>query len=239
MQLKHAMVLAAGRGERMRPLTDVTPKPLIPVNGKSLIDYTLDMLESAGVEEVVVNASYLAEQVTAHVDARQTPHVQVSHEPERLETGGGIAKALPLLGNGPFYSFNSDIILLDGARPGLECLADAWDDASMDALLLLVPVERATGYEGEGDFFYDGAMLKRRGEAGSAPYAFSGVQIIHPRLFADVPEGPFSLNLLYDRQRDTEGCLPNIKAVIHDGGWLHVGTPEQKESAEARLKSAA
>lgn len=233
---QRAMVLAAGLGKRMRPLTNHLPKPLVKVAGKPLIDYALELLEQAEVAGAVVNVSYLAEMLEDYLSARHGLPVEISREDEPLETGGGIAKALPMLGNAPFYSMNSDVILRNGqGTPALQQLAEKWDGSSMDALLLLVPKERATGYEGAGDFFLEDGHLMRRGDALSAPYVFTGTQIIHPRLFAGCPEGAFSLNLLYDRKKNAEGSLPNIGAVVHMGAWLHVGTPDAIAVAEAEL----
>ncbi len=231
-----AMVLAAGLGLRMRPLTESTPKPLVEVAGRPLIEYTLALLEQAGVETIVVNASYRAEQMRAYFQQRQGAPVTISYEEERLETGGGLAKALPLLGSDPFYAMNSDVILCNGPqRAALENLSQAWDERHMDALLLLVPKEKATGYEGAGDFFLEAGVLRRRGDAPSAPYVFTGAQLLHPRLFRHCPSGAFSMNVLYDGKREKDGRLPNIGAVIHDGDWLHVGDPSGKARAEQVL----
>jgi MurNAc alpha-1-phosphate uridylyltransferase len=156
--------------------------------------------------------------------------VILSHEDVLLETGGGVAHALPLLGAQPFFVCNADIIWLDGARPALIRLAEAWDTARMDALLLLEPVGPAFGYEGPGDFFRaDDGRLQRRGDASTAPFVFTGVQILHPRLFADAPDGEFSLNILYDRAQATR----RLFGLVHDGDWLHIGTPETLTAAES------
>lgn len=234
---KNAMVLAAGLGRRMRPLTDRLPKPLVEVSGRPLIDYALELLEQAGVARAVVNASYLAEKLAAYLAARRSGiRVTLSREETPLETGGGIARALPLLGHAPFYAINSDVILRNGAgMPALRQLAEAWDDGGTDALLLLVPKTLAVGYGGAGDFFLEDGRLRRREGASSAPYVFTGTQLLHPRLFEDCPQGAFSINLLYDRRKDAEGFLPRIGAIVHDGAWLHVGTPEAVAAAEAAL----
>lgn len=233
-----AMILAAGRGLRMAPLTDTMPKPLVPVRGKPLIDYSLDWLAASGVADVVVNSSYLADMLEAHLAARAAPRVRISREAERLETGGGIKKALPLLGDAPFFSLNSDAICIDGPRPALHRLWQAWDGALMDALLLLHPVEQAVGFEGAGDFFADSAgVLKRRGDAPHAPYVFTGVQLVHPRLFADSPDGAFSLNVLYNRDMASDGTLHRIAGLVHDGAWLHVGDTAGLRQAEQRLQA--
>ena len=228
----HAMILAAGKGLRMRPLTAHTPKPLIPVAGRCMLDRVFDRLDKAQVPHRVVNAHWLGEQVAAHLQGRGG--VAISHEDVLLETGGGVATALPLLGQGAFFVCNADIIWIDGARPALSRLAEAWDDAHMDALLLLQPVERAFGYEGRGDFVRDdvGHLTRRAGE-GTAPAVFTGVQILHPRLFAKAPSGVFSLNILYDRAQSAG----RLFGLVHDGDWLHIGTPEMLVAAEARLVS--
>lgn len=224
----HAMVLAAGLGLRMRPLTQHTPKPLIPVAGRCMLDRAMDRLDEVGVNRRVVNAHWLGDQVAAHL--ANHVDVTISYEDLLLETGGGVAYALPLLGDRAFFVCNADIIWLDGRMPALRSLAEAWDDARMDALLLLQPVDAAFGYDGVGDFsrMADGQLIRRPKE-GRAPLVFTGVQILHPRLFADSPTGAFSLNVLYDR------ALANgrLHGLIHDGDWLHIGTPETLAAAEA------
>lgn len=235
--LEKAMVLAAGLGLRMRPLTEHLPKPLVEVAGKPLIEYTLELLEQAGVAQAVVNTSYLASLLEAYFARRQGLPVSLSFEADRLETGGGIAHALPLLGSTPFFSMNSDVILRNGVgTPALLRLAQAWDESRMDALMLLMPREKAVGYDGAGDFFLElDGTVRRRGDAPDAPYVFTGTQILHPRLFSFCPQGAFSLNVLYDRKKDAEGVLPNIHAIIHDGAWLHVGDPAGVKKAEDAL----
>ena len=224
----NAMILAAGLGLRMRPITLTLPKPLVPVAGRTMLDRVLDHLDQAGAARKIINLHWLGETIRSHLDGQ--PDILFSEEPELLETGGGVAKALPLLGTEPFFVCNADIIWLDGARPALIRLADAWDAARMDALLLLEPVGRAFGYEGPGDFFRaDDGRLQRRGDAPTAPFVFAGVQILHPRLFADAPGGKFSLNILYDRaQAAGRPC-----GLVHDGDWLHIGTPEILTAAES------
>ena len=152
-----------------------------------------------------------------------------------LETGGGIKQALPMLGDAPFFSVNSDVICIDGKTPALHRLLAAWDEENMDALLLVHPVERAIGYEEAGDFFVENGALRRRLDNPAAPFVFTGVQLLHPRLFAPAPEGAFSLNLLYNQGMQSDGTLPRIRALIHDGEWLHIGDPEGLAEAEARL----
>jgi MurNAc alpha-1-phosphate uridylyltransferase len=195
-----------------------------------MLDRALDHLAVAGVQEMVVNTHWLADRVTEHLADRSD--ISLSHEEVLLETGGGVAKALPLLGHEPFYVVNSDIIWTDGETPALARLARAWVDREMDALLLLQPTGSAVGYEGKGDFFINGNdTLRRRGDADSAPLLFSGVQILHPRLFEGCPSGKFSLNVLYDRALAEN----RLYGVVHDGGWYHVGTPEALPQVEALL----
>jgi N-acetyl-alpha-D-muramate 1-phosphate uridylyltransferase len=232
MTIARAMVLAAGLGLRMRPITEHTPKPLVSVAGRTMLDRALDHLAAAGVSQVVVNTHWLAERIQSHLAAR--PGTLLSHEEGLLETGGGVAKALPLLGDGAFYVVNSDIIWTNGTVPALARLAEAWDGDRMDALLLMQPTATAVGYEGRGDFFLDPAGVpRRRKDREVAPLLFAGVQILHPRLFAGAPSGKFSLNVLYDRALD-EGRLSGI---VHDGRWFHVGTPDALPEVAAILKA--
>lgn len=230
---KIAMVLAAGRGERMRPITDTTPKPLIEVGGITMLDRMLDSLARAGVEKAVVNAWHLGEQIDSQVSGRDTPAVTVVHETELLETGGGVANALSLLGDDAFYVANSDVLILDGVEPAAKRLAAAWRDDVMDAVLLMQRTVHAFGYDGKGDYIIaPDSRLTRRTERQIAPYLFAGLQILHPRLFEDYPAGPFSLNRLYDRaQKDGR-----LYGVVHDGEWLHVGTPHALEAVERHLR---
>ena len=229
---QRAMVLAAGRGERMRPLTDQRPKPLIEVRGRAMLDWLLDRLAAAGVAEVVVNLHHLGEMIAGHLDSRREPKILFSREDELLDTGGGVTKALALLGKAPFFVANGDVVWLDGLTPAFERLAAAWDDKTMDALLLLHPTAYAYGYGGRGDFFMDpDGVLRRRDECEVAPFIFAGIQILHPRLFKNVPGGSFSLNLLYDRAAEA-GRLWGLR---HDGEWFHVGTPEALKDVEDAL----
>ena len=234
---KRAMMLAAGLGKRMRPLTASAPKPLIEVGGRALIDWGLDRLERAGVERVVVNVHYLAELVRAHVGRRGHPDIVVSDETAKLlDTGGGIVKALPHLGDEPFYLLNSDSFWIEGARPNLEWLAGAWRETDMDALLMLASTVRAVGYNGRGDFHMDPAgRLTRRPEREVAPFAYAGVAILHPRLFAGREAVPFSLNALFDEALEA-GRLFGTRM---DGVWLHVGTPEAIGEAELSIADSA
>lgn len=230
----HAMVLAAGYGQRMRPLTLTRPKPLVEVAGKALIDYGFDRLRAAGVKHAVVNVHYLAEQIEAWAKRQSAPDITISNERvEILDTGGGVAKALPLLGGSAFFVINSDSFWQDGPVPALERLRAAWDDEAMDCLLLLCPLPQTVGYDGTGDFVRasDG-RLARKAKAEGEPLAYIGGYLAHPRLFANAPSGKFSMNLLWDRAI-AEGRL---HGVVHTGKWLHVGTPEAIPLAEAALR---
>ena len=228
----HAMVLAAGLGLRMRPLTQNVPKPLLEVGGATMLDHALDRLDDAGVKDVVVNTHWLPEKIEAHLERRETPSIEISREDDLLETGGGIAKALPLLGDAPFYAANADIVWRDGTIPALHRLAAAWHDDEMDALLLLASTVRSTGYDGHGDFLMDPVgLLERRPERVVAPFVFTGVQILHPRLFENAPDGAFSMNVLYDRALEAG----RLYGVAHDGDWYHVGTPSAIAEADAEI----
>ncbi len=236
--ITRAFVLAAGLGTRMRPVTDTRPKPLVEVAGKALLDHALDRASEAGLTEAVVNVHWLPEQIEAHLARRMgAPRITVSDEREALlETGGGIRKALPLLGGEPFVVMNSDSFWLEGPVPNLGRLIAGWDPARMDALLLVAPTTTSLGYEGAGDFFMDAdGRLERRGERRVAPFIYAGVAILTPGLFTDTPEGAFSLNLLFDRAIEA-GRLSGIRL---DGQWLHVGTPEAIRAAEERVQASA
>ena len=234
MSFDHAMILAAGLGTRMRPLTDTRPKPLVFVAGRTLLDWALARVIDAGVTNAVVNTHYFAEQIEAHLDGRTPPDIQLSYEDPLLETGGGIEKALPLLGSEPFFVGNSDGLWLDAEVNALTRLAEAWDDQTMDGLLLLHDPARAMGYNGDGDFVLDedGRLTRKRDAAADAPaFVFTGVQLLHPRLFADAPGGIYSLNVLFDKAL-ARGRLYGLE---HDGEWFHVGTPEARNETEAWL----
>lgn len=228
-----AMVLSAGIGKRMRPLTATTPKPLIEVAGRSMLDYTLQRLRNAGVETAVVNVHYLADLVEIHAKRFKGLTVAISDERDTLlETGGGIKKALPQLGGKPFYVTNSDSIWIEGVRPNLDVLVEAWQPEKMDILLLMVPSVNAIGYSGKGDFTMDDeGALARRDERTVAPFVYSGTAIMKPELFENAPEGPFSLNVLFDRAIE-QGRLFGVEG---DGTWLHVGTPEALVDAEKAI----
>lgn len=232
-----AMVLAAGHGRRMRPLSSVTPKPLTKVRGRTLIDHCLDGLAAAGVTTAVVNVHHLADLIEAHLAGRTEPKIVISDERDALlETGGGVKRALPLLGSEPFLLRNSDSFWLEGVRPNLGWLAGGWDEARMDALLLLASTVRAIGYAGRGDFFLDKAgRLSRRPERLVAPFVYAGAAILHPRLFADTPDGAFSLNLVFDRAIDADRMF----GVQLDGLWINVENPESIVAADAAIAASA
>ncbi len=232
-----AMVLAAGYGVRMRPLTDRIPKPLVEVGGKPLIDHVLDRLADAGVEQAVVNVHHLADQIEAHLADRRAPRIVISDErAELLDTGGGVVKALPLLGDAPFFHVNSDTLWIDGVKPNLDRLAETFDAGRMDALLLLATAAFSVGYIGRGDFAMtpDG-LLKRRAERDVVPFVYAGAAILSPALFADAPQGPFSLTRLFDRANEA-GRLHGLRM---EGLWMHVGTPAAIAEAEGALAAHA
>jgi len=232
---KTAMVMAAGLGKRMRPLTAVRPKPLIEVAGKPLIDHVFDRLRDAGVARAVVNVHYLADTLEAHVTHRiKGIEVAISDERGRLmETGGGLVQARDLLGDDPLYVINSDNLWIDGPVDALKLLASRWDGETMDALLLMVPLARAHNHNGSGDFHLapDGRITRRRRPGTVAPFAYTGVQIFHPRLIADWPEGPFSTNLFWDRAIAAGRAF----GQVHQGLWFDVGTPRAIPRTEAIL----
>lgn len=230
-----AMVMAAGLGKRMRPLTATRPKPLVEVAGKPLIDHAFDRLRSAGVKRAVVNVHYLADALEAHVTHRvKDIEVIVSDERKQLmETGGGLVQARDLLGDGPFLCVNSDNLWVDGPTDAIRQLAAAWDDEKMDALLLLVPLARAHNHPGNGDFHLDafGKIVGRRKPGRLAPFVYTGVQILSPRVIRDWPEGPFSTNLFWERAI-TAG---RAYGVVHQGLWFDVGSPPAIAATEAVL----
>jgi len=230
-----AMVLAAGYGQRMRPLTLTRPKPLVEVAGRALIDYGFDRLRAAGVEEAVVNVHYLPEQIEAWAKRQAAPRIVISDERgDILDTGGGVARALPLLGEDPFFVINSDSFWVDDGVPALDRLRAAWDDRRMDCLLLLSPLDRTVGYDGQGDFVMaDDGRLARRTAGQGTPLAFIGGYLVAPRLFKDAPAGKFSMNLLWDRAI----AAGRLFGIAHSGRWLHVGTPHAIALAEDALRA--
>lgn len=234
----NAMILAAGLGKRMRPLTATTPKPLIEVNGQALIDHGMDRLSAAGVKTCVVNVHYLADLVEVHARRRQDMSVVISDEREQLlETGGGIKNALPLLGDEPFFQLNADTCYwVEGVKPNLDHMVDAWDESRMDVLLLVAETVKAVGYSGRGDFDMarDGS-LTRRSEKGVTPFAYAGAAILHPRLFEGAPDGPFSMNVLFNKAIENG----RLFGVQMEGLWLHIGTPEAIRAAEYAVRESA
>jgi N-acetyl-alpha-D-muramate 1-phosphate uridylyltransferase len=236
VQPTKAMVLAAGLGVRMRPLTDKLPKPLVRVAGQPLLDHVLDKLGSAGVTEAVVNVHYLPDQIIEHTRLRKKPRVIISDERnEVLGTGGAVVKALPLLGNAPFFHVNADTMWIDGVRSNLSRLAEAFDPARMDILLLMAPTTNSIGYSGRGDYSMlpNGALRKRR-ELQVVPFVYAGAAIMSPSLFADAPKGEFSLTRMFDRANEQE----RLFGLRLDGLWMHVGTPDAVQAAdEAFLES--
>lgn len=232
-----AMIMAAGLGKRMRPLTATRPKPLIEVAGKALLDHVLDHLHAAGVKKVVVNVHYLADAVEAHLAARKHGlEVVISDERKLLmETGGGLIQAADLIDADPFLAVNSDNFWVDGPADALKLLASHWDDSRMDALLLLVPLARARNHRGMGDFHMDRqGRLRRRDKSRVAPFVFTGIQILSKRLLRDAPEGPFSTNILWNRAIEEGRCF----GAVHQGLWFDVGTPRSIKLTEAALEHA-
>ena len=230
-----AMVLAAGKGTRMRDLASERPKPLIKVKDTPLIDGVLDRVSAAGIRKVVVNVHHFAGMLRDHLVSRQEPEIAISDESDQLlDTGGGVARALEHFDGRPFFVLNADVLWLDGRANTLSRLAQRWSDEEMDALLLMCFTVNAIGYEGLGDFMMaDDGRLSRREEQCVAPFAFSGIQVLHPRLFDAVPDGVFSLNRLWDKAESTG----RLFGLIHEGAWMHVGTPEGVSAAEDVLSS--
>jgi N-acetyl-alpha-D-muramate 1-phosphate uridylyltransferase len=233
-----AMVLAAGLGQRMRPLTDTMPKPMVSVAGRPLLDHVLDRLADAGVTEAVVNVHYLPDQIIAHTAGRAHPRVIISDERDQvLGTGGGVVKALPLLGHEPFFHVNSDTMWIEGVRSNLVRLAEAFDSERMDILLLMAPTASSIGYSGRGDYsmLSDGTLRKRR-EHQVVPFVYAGAAIISPSIFDGAPEGEFSLVRMFDKANEQD----RLFGLRLDGVWMHVGTPDAVAAAEeALLESAA
>jgi N-acetyl-alpha-D-muramate 1-phosphate uridylyltransferase len=231
-----AMLLAAGIGKRMRPLTASRPKPLVRVAGKALIDYSLDKLVEAGVTRAVVNVHYLPDQLVAHLEARRAPRIAISDETDGLlETGGGMLRALPLIAADTFFCLNTDAIWLDGPRNAFAALSEAWDDTRMDALLLLVSHAQAYNHPGLGDFHLDPmGRISRRKPGRVAPYIYTGIQIVSQRLLRDAPEGAFGTGVLWDRAM-AEGRLYGLS---HTGLWYEVGSPTMIAPTEAALTGA-
>jgi N-acetyl-alpha-D-muramate 1-phosphate uridylyltransferase len=234
-EITHAMILAAGFGTRMRPLTLSTPKPLINVNGKALIDYGIDKLREARISNAVVNGHYLADQIENWSKSVGNPATVFSNERDAiLDTGGGIARALPLLGANPFFVLNADCFWLDSEEPALHRLEAAWNDADMDCILLLCDPKQTTGYDAKGDFVLggDGRIIRRKTEEDAFGLAYIGAYLVHPRLFNDAPQGSFSMNKLWDNAM----AQGRLFGLAHDGHWLHVGTVDAIAEAEDVLR---
>ncbi len=226
---KSAMILAAGLGLRMRPLTDALPKPLIPVAGKTMLDRTFEHVHSLEISRVVVNTHHLAPLLENHLNLYH-PSALISHERILLETGGGIKKALPLLGKDAFFTLNGDNIWT--APESLKAMGAQWNNHTMDALLLLAPREKAHGYQGSGDFFISPQGRLTRPQADEkAPFVYVGIQQVHPRLFEHSPEGPFSMNILWDQAIQQN----RLYGHIHQGDWFHISTPEDLGAFESLI----
>jgi MurNAc alpha-1-phosphate uridylyltransferase len=231
IMIKSGMILAAGLGTRMRPLTDTMPKPLISVAGKSMLERAFEHLKTAKVTNIVVNTHYLSSLIVEHVKELHSQTL-ISYEDILLETGGGINKALPLLGNDPFFVLNGDSIWT--GTTSLTYMEKRWEGDQMDALLLIIPREKAHGYEGLGDFFMDSNGRLSRPKGGqSAPYVYIGAQLLSPHHFQNVPYGPFSINFLWDRALN-DGRL---YGHIHEGEWFHISTPQDLAKYEPMIES--
>jgi len=231
------MVLAAGSGTRMRPVTDRLPKPLVKVGGRPLIDHVLDRLAVAGVDMAVVNVHHFADQIGRHLATRRHPRIVISDEREQLlDTGGGVVKALDLLGDAPFFHMNSDTIWIEGVRPNLDRLATSFDPSRMDGLLLLAATATSIGYDGRGDFALapDG-RLRRRAEREILPFVYAGAAMFQRSMFEGAPSGAFPLTRLFDRAAEG-GRLFGLRL---EGVWMHVGTPEAIVQAEAAILASA
>jgi len=230
-----AMVMAAGVGTRMRPLTDDRCKALVEVGGKALIDWTLDKLAGAGVARTVVNVHHFADALEAHLASRTKPDILISDEREQLlETGGGLARAAPLLGDDPIFTANIDALWVDGAQAELPRLADGFDPGRMDFRLMLARLDHTLGFDGPGDFFLDSeGRLTRRGERPAAPFAYAGVQVMNPGVLAGRAIEPFSTNRLWDEAL----AKGRVFGCVMDAFWMHVGDPQARDAAENRLRS--
>lgn len=232
-----AMVLAAGLGTRMAPASGTLPKPLVVLDGKALLDRVLDRLAAADIKRAIVNVHHKADQIEAHLDGRKSPRIIISDERSKLlDTGGGVQRALPLLGPNPFLVHNSDSVWIEGIGSNLARLIEAWDDARMDCLMLLALTSSSYGYQGRGDFAFasDGRIRRRKSEQEIVPFAFTGVSIAHPRLFAASPDGVFSMNRVWDQAIERGRAF----GLRMEGIWMHVGTPEALAQAEQALSDA-
>ena len=233
LKVKTGMVTSAGIGTRMRPLTDTKPKPLIEVKGRTMLDWALDHLAAAGVERAIVNVHHFADQIESHVAARRNPSVLISDErAQLLDTGGGVVQALPLIGDDPFFLMHGDVVWRNGTTPALDRMAAAWDDSEMDAIMMVVLAAAAHGYEGRGDFNVstDGTPSWRE-ERHEAPFVFTGLRLIHPRALQGYAPEPFSFLKVFQDLMERG----RLKALIHDGDWFHVGTPDAIATTEELL----
>ena len=233
-KIKTAMLLAAGYGTRLKPLTDHTPKPLVPVAGRPMIEYALDKLRDYGIGEIVINVSYLKEQLQTYLAGFKNLRVTISEEAEPLETGGGLKKAAPFLGTEPVFVINSDILWSDDGDTALNRLTQAWDDAKMDFLLLAQSKSRAIGHDKGEDHLFIKPENTLRWSAADAPYIISGIGIFHPRVLRDAPDGKFSVKILWRRAlaQNRLFCLP------HHGRWFQTGTLPDIQKTEATLREA-
>ena len=228
------MVLSAGLGTRMAPANGTLPKPLVPLNSRALIDHVLDRHVDAGIQHAIVNVHHKADLIEAHVKGRRRPEIEISNERGKLlDTGGGVKKALPRLGAGPFLIHNADSVWIEGVGSNLARLMQAWDDSRMDCLLMLALASHSLGYQGRGDFAFesDGRIRRRRVQQEMVPFAFTGVSLAHPRLFAESPDGAFSLNVVWDRAMEAGRAW----GVRMEGIWMHVGNPDALAQAEQQL----
>ena len=229
-----AMILAAGLGLRMKPLTNVTAKPLLNVGGIPMIDRIFTHLKEGQIKNVVINTHYMADKVSAHVKNQTGLHIQILREKLLLDTGGGVANALPHLGGDSFIIANSDVVITSGRKPLITRMIETWNPTKMDALLLVHPITKAFGFYGQGDFHMEtNGLLKREITGSLNPLVFTGIQILKRTLFHSLPSPPFSLNFLYARA-EANGRLFGL---LHDSHWMHVGTPEAITNAEANLRS--
>jgi N-acetyl-alpha-D-muramate 1-phosphate uridylyltransferase len=230
-KIKRAMVLAAGYGTRLKPLTDRMPKPLVPVAGKPMIEYALDKLRAYGIQEIVINVSHLKEQLTAYLATVNDLTIRISEEAEPLETGGGLKKALPLLGSDPVFTINSDILWTDEPESALDRLTRCWDDAKMDFLLLAQSKAKAIGHDKGEDHLF----IKRNNTIDwnerDAPYIIAGIGIMHPRVLLNTPNGKFTVKILWHEalKQNRLACLP------HRGQWFQTGTIQDIKTAEKHL----
>ena len=229
---KTAMILAAGHGKRMLPLTERIPKPMLVIVGKTILDRAIDNLFAVGIDKIVINVSHLASVIIEHIRSREDNRIILSEEDIPLETGGGVINALPKLGNEPFFIINGDSVWVDGMKNTLLRLAEKWSPNNMDALLMLASTAKTLNFDGLGDFFMDqNGFLKRRKEKTISPYAYMGLSIINPLSLANAPNGAFSLNWLYDKAIESQ----RLAGIIHDGLWYHISTPGDLEFARVRF----